>query len=66
MSATNLIWRFQLGDPAGVETLRGDVTTGPVVDRAIRIEDAQLIPHVKIQLSEGVALWRPESEAQPA
>jgi len=56
------IFELNLGDSAAVETLRGNIVAGEVVDRQVRDRGGPA-PYVAVQVSPNVAIRVPESEA---
>lgn len=58
---------IDIGDRAEVESLRGDPVTGEVVSRRIRVDAATRSPteFVTVQVTDNVALERPQSAVNP-
>ena len=50
-------------DRVAVETLRGQICAGPVVDRDIVIEDYRPVEYVSVEVTEWLTLTVPRDEA---
>ena len=59
------VFDIEIGAQARVETLRGTVANGEIVSRRIRDAGQRPVPYVTVQISENVALERPQESVKP-
>lgn len=59
------VFELDIGQRAEIETLQGRVATGEIVSRRIRDTGQRPVPYVTVQVSDNVALERPQKNVKP-